>query len=645
MKKSVTAKKIGDPLSLPLYKIKCGRRSTILEVIGMCGIAGWTDMNNSLEEYGDVIEAMSAAVAHRGPDAKGSFRDNGCLLAHRRLSVIDPENGSQPMTYGIYTIVYNGELYNTSELRSKLKNLGHTFDTASDTEVLLKAYAEWGGDCLQRLNGIYAFAVWDKMNRKLFLARDRAGVKPLFYHVYNGGIVFASEIKALFACPKVTPAIDEEGAASLILLGPARKGGLGVFSGIEELKPGECAVFDPAGLKKRRYWQLRAAPHSESLSETAEHLGWLIKDSVERQLVSDVPLCTFLSGGLDSSLISAIAARRYASEGRRLHTYSIDYKDNRRNFRASAFQPDEDAPWIDEMSAFIGSEHTNIIIDSPALAEALDASAEARDLPGMADIDSSLYLFCREVKRDFTVAVSGECADEIFGGYPWYHKPELLFAEGFPWARSTEKRAGLLRPELAAKLHPADYVRNAADSSISDILSVLDSDSIEEKARRRMFLLNFYWFMQTLLDRKDRCSMAHGLEVRVPFCDHRIAEYAYNIPWEMKSLGGREKGLVRKISEKYLPHDVAWRRKSPYPKTHNPTYAGLVFDRFVRLMKEPDCRLTAILDKARIDELIATEGSSFAENWYGQLMTTPQMFAYLIQLEIWLRRYDPEIEF
>ena len=296
------------------------------------------------------------------------------------------------------------------------------------------------------------------------------------------------------------------------------------------------------------------------------------------------------------------------------------------------------------MSAFIGSQHTNVIIDSPALAEALDPSMEARDLPGMADVDSSLYLFCREVKKNFTVAVSGECADEIFGGYPWYHKPELLFADGFPWARSTEKRAGLLRPELAAKIHPAEYVRNAADATAAG-MSVLDTDSGEEKARRRMFLLNFYWFMQTLLDRKDRCSMAHGLEVRVPFCDHRIAEYAYNIPWEMKSLGGREKGLVRKISERYLPHDVAWRKKSPYPKTHNPSYAKLVFDRFVKLMQEPGCRLPLIIDKRKITELIATEGSSFSENWYGQLMTTPQMFAYLIQLELWFRKYDPEIQF
>lgn len=610
----------------------------------MCGIAGWVDFRDKLENRGKIMEKMRRSILHRGPDSSGAFADNYCRLVHTRLAVIDVENGAQPMTRGDYTIVYNGELYNTSELRAELKKTGSEFTTSSDTEVLLKAYMAWGEDCLLRLNGIYAFAVWNSAERTLFMARDRIGVKPFFYYNYNGGVIFASEIKSLLSHPYVCPAIDEEGAASLLMLGPARKGGAGVFRGIEELKPGECAKFENGKLVKRTYWSLIAKPHTEELSETVEHLRWLLSDSIERQLVSDVPLCTFLSGGLDSSLISAVAARKYRSEGRTLHTYSVDYKDNRKNFVASSFQPDEDAPWIVKMSEFIGSEHTNVVIDSPQLADALIPSMTARDLPGMADVDSSLYLFCGEVKKNFTVAVSGECADELFGGYPWYHKSELLFADGFPWARSTEQRAGLLRAELVKKISPAEFVKNAADETIKN-MSCLDSDTAQDKAVRRMFMLNFYWFMQTLLDRKDRCSMAHGLEVRVPFCDHRLAEYAYNIPWEYKALGGREKGLVRKAAEKFLPQDVVWRKKSPYPKTHNPSYSKLVFDRFCQLRRESDFRLTALLDARKIDELIATEGKSFSENWYGQLMCTPQMFAYLIQLEMWLRIYNPELLF
>lgn len=608
----------------------------------MCGIAGWADARNSLENQEEIIRKMQRAITHRGPDAEGLFFEPYCRLAHTRLAVIDPENGSQPMRFGRFTMVYNGELYNTKELRGDLRKLGAEFVTQSDTEVLLQAYAYWGKECLSRLNGIYAFAVWDSERRSLFLARDRVGVKPLFYYLYDGGILFASEMKALLAHPYVKPVLDEEGAASLLMLGPARKGGCGVFQGIRELLPGEYGVFADGKLEKRIYWSLIARPHSETLPETMEHLRFLLTDSIERQLVSDVPLCTFLSGGLDSSLISAIAARKYQRDGRILDTYSVDYKDNRKNFVASAFQPDEDAPWIVKMSEFIGSAHTNVVIDSPQLADALIPSMEARDLPGMADVDSSLYLFCGEVKKRFTVAVSGECADEIFCGYPWYHKPELLNAEGFPWARSTAQRAGLLRKELSEKISPAEYVNRAA-AETAERASVLDSDSERERAVRRMFMLNFYWFMQTLLDRKDRCSMAHGLEVRVPFCDHRIAEYAYNIPWEMKTFGGREKGLVRKIGEEFLPYDVVWRKKSPYPKTHNPTYAKLVFEQFRRLSGEKDFRLTELLEREKIRELIETEGKSFSENWYGQLMCTPQMFAYLIQLELWLRKYQPDI--
>lgn len=608
----------------------------------MCGIAGWADARNSLENQEEIIRKMQRAITHRGPDAAEISFEPHCRLAHTRLAVIDPENGSQPMRFGQFTIVYNGELYNTEELRGDLQKLGAVFSTRSDTEVLLQAFAHWGKDCLSRLNGIYAFAVWDSAQRVLFLARDRVGVKPLFYYLYDGGILFASEIKSLLAHPYVKPVLDEEGAASLLMLGPARKGGAGVFQGIRELLPGEYGIFADGRLEKRIYWSLIARPHTETLPETMEHLRFLLTDSIERQLVSDVPLCTFLSGGLDSSLISAVAARKYKREGRQLNTYSVDYKDNRKNFVASAFQPDEDAPWIVKMSEFIGSAHTNVVIDSPQLADALIPSMEARDLPGMADVDSSLYLFCGEVKKRFTVAVSGECADEIFCGYPWYHKPELLNAEGFPWARSTSQRAGLLRKELSEKIDPVEYVNRAAAETAAKA-SVLDSDPDRERAVRRMFLLNFYWFMQTLLDRKDRCSMAHGLEVRVPFCDHRIAEYAYNIPWEMKTFGGREKGLVRKISEEFLPYDVVWRKKSPYPKTHNPTYSKLVFERFRELSLEKDFRLPELLDREKIRELIETEGKSFSENWYGQLMCTPQMFAYLIQLELWLRKYQPEI--
>ena len=378
----------------------------------MCGIAGWIDFSRNIKNETAVMEKMSRVLAPRGPDENGGFYSESCCFVHRRLVVIDPENGKQPMTLGNYTICYNGELYNTAELQGELEKLGYNFSGHSDTEVLLTAYIQWGEDCLERFNGIYAFAIWDSERERLFMARDRAGVKPLYYSVTDSGLLFASEQKALLMHPFVKPVIDGEGIAQIMLLGPAVKPDSGIFREIKQVPPGGKLRCSRDNISLESYWQPVAEEHRETAEETAEHLAYLIRDSVTRQLVSDVPLCTFLSGGLDSSIISAIAAEEYRKRGDVLSTYSVDYKGNRENFRASLFQPDEDAPWIVKTSEYIKSAHTNVVIDTPQLADALYSSTLARDAAGMADVDSSLYLFCGEVKKNFQVAVSGECADE-----------------------------------------------------------------------------------------------------------------------------------------------------------------------------------------------------------------------------------------
>ncbi len=467
----------------------------------MCGIAGWIDYKELLNPQERIIK-MADTMIPRGPDSGGSYIDEVCALGHRRLAVIDVAGGVQPMEINHYIIVYNGELYNTEEIRRELKALGHSFRSMSDTEVLLTAFIHWGEACLERLNGIYAFAIWDKKEKQLFIARDRMGVKPFFYYEYSGGIIFASEIKALLTHPKIPHIIDRDGIAQITLLGPARKGGSGVIKGVKELLPSECGFFNRYGLKKRTYWSLRACPHTEAPEETEEHIAFLIKDAIKRQLVSDVPLCTFLSGGLDSSIISAIASNQYKEQGKILTTYSVDYADNDKNFVASAFQPDMDAPWIKEMAEFIGSDHKNIELDTPEIIDALYPSALARDLPGMADVDSSLLLFCREIKKDYTVALSGECADEIFGGYPWYHNESILYQTGFPWAKSTDDRAGLLREGILGAIKPSDYLTQCTESTLKNT-DYLDTDNKKDRRMREMFMLNIYWFMQTLLENRD----------------------------------------------------------------------------------------------------------------------------------------------
>ena len=605
----------------------------------MCAISGIIRFGGLDTEPAAAARKMAAVLKRRGPDDDGYYISpkSEALLVHTRLAVIDPENGAQPMLYAEggrrLALVYNGELYNTAELRALLEARGHKFSTNTDTEAVLRAYAEWGADCLSRMNGIFAFAVWDEASRSLFIARDRIGVKPFYYTLYNGALYFASEIKGLLSCG-VPAELDAEGVREIMLLGPAIPCGSGVFKGVFELKPAECAVYDEHGLRKHIYWDYGCeGGTSESFDEVKEHVRSLVTDAITRQTVSDVPLCTFLSGGLDSSLISSVTARRFAEQGRRLHTFSVEYRDNAKYFKAGKFQPNSDDEYIQIMAKYLGTEHHRVIIDTPELVEALYTSTEARDLPGMADVDSSLLLFCKKVREFSTVALSGECADEIFGGYPWYRDKDIRMTDGFPWSQSTAYRAGLTRREFVPNEKAAqEYVY----AKYLDTIGRAESEGLPplEKRMREMMRLNMEWFMQTLLVRKDRMSMYWGLEVRVPFCDHRIVEYLYRVPWEYKDYLGREKGLLREAMSSWLPEEVLWRKKSPYPKTHNPSYTAAVRERLREELSQTRCPVLDILDRSEIERLMQ-HGDHV--QWYGQLMNDPQIMAYIIQINHWLK--------
>ena len=611
----------------------------------MCGIAGWLDHNIDMREKGELLDQMSLTLSRRGPDEHGAYLRRGAALLHRRLSVIDPENGQQPMSTLYngekFTIVYNGELYNTDELRDRLKEVGFGFSTRSDTEVLLKAYCYYKEACAEMLNGIYAFAVYEQEAGRLFLCRDRIGVKPLFFHAYPGGLVFGSEIKAILASGTVTPTVDEEGLYELFFLSPARTPGKGIFKGVEELLPGEYAVYENDRLTRRRYYTLKAHPHEESEAQTVETMRHLLTDAIERQLVSDVPMCFFLSGGLDSSIICQTASN-YCKRNQlpQIHTYSVEYRDNRQYFTPGLYQPNADSDYIHLMVDSTGSHHHEVILDNDELFRALYPSVEARDLPGYVDIDASLLLFCREIKRDYTVALSGECADELFGGYPWYHNPEILFEDCFPWSREQGVRRQVVKEGLLPR--GEEYVRQRYLDTIRAV-DKLAGDSAQDGRMREMFALNFYWFMQCLLERKDRCSMYSGLEVRVPFCDWRLADYAYNLPWALKAYGGREKGIIRKAFEDLLPRDIVYRKKSPYPKTHNPHYMNLCAARVRELLADRSRRISALVSREGVEEIIE-HPDSLRSPWYGQLMRAPQILAYLIQLDHWLESYQVRID-
>lgn len=601
----------------------------------ICGILGGSGLESE-----KIIKEMNATMKNRGPDQSGIFSDGDIHLAHNRLAIIDVENGRQPMTrvYGgvSYTIVYNGEIYNTAELTEIIKSRGITPETYCDTEVVLYLYILFGEKCAEMLNGIFAFAVFNGRTKEVCLVRDRFGIKPLFYAFDGKTMIFASEIKAILKYPSIKPIVDEKGIWQLIFLTPVRLSG-GIFRNVSELEPAHYGIWRDGTFKKRRYWELKAAVCTESRDEVIAHTRFLLTDAIERQLVSDVPLCTLLSGGLDSTVISGVAARCLKERGEELSTYSFEYEGNRESFHSSLFQPQSDDDYARFAAEFLGTEHHILAASTEDVVNALKPAAAARDFPGQADIDSSLYYFCSLIKKNHTVALSGECADEIFGGYPWFYRPEMLENPFFPWIHDPMIRAKLFNEDFARPNEGYEYLRGEYQRSMAEC-PVLENDSDSMKTSRRATWLSVNYFMASLLERKDRMSMASSVEVRVPFADHRILEYVFNVPWEIKFENGVEKALLRNAMRDYIPEKVFSRKKSPYPKTQNPAYEQAVLNRVRERLQDSGSVLHNILNFKAFNSFINGEN----ETWFGQLMAKPQLLAWLIQLDYWSDAYNVE---
>ena len=614
----------------------------------MCGIVGFVNYKKNISNYKDILSNMNNTLSNRGPDEQGFYIKENVALAHKRLIVIDPEGGKQPMiekySFGEYIIVYNGQIYNTKELRHTLEENGFSFNGHCDTEVLLKSYIYYGNEVAKHLNGIFSFAIWNSQKQELFLARDHFGVKPLYYTQFDNSFIFASEIKAIFKYPGIEKIIDKQGISELFGIGPAHTPGTSVFKNIYEIKPAHFAIYNKSGLHIERYWKLETKEHTDNFEQTCEKVNFLLDDAIQRQLVSDVPLCVMLSGGLDSSIIVAYASNYCRKNGLPpLDTYSVDYVDNDKNFVKSDFQPNSDNYYINIMKNKFQTNHHTIVIDTPELADSLEDAMIARDYPGMADVDSSFLLFCKNIKKEATVCLSGECSDEIFAGYPWFFREDALNSNTFPWSIALNERQQILNPDISSKVNLKSYIDYRYNQSLSEI-DFIDTDSAETVEKRKITYLTMNWFMQTLLDRSDRTSMYNGLELRVPFCDYRLVQYLWNIPWEIKALNGREKGLLRYVVKDLLPSEIVDRKKSPYPKTHNPTYLKKVKEMLTNIMNKKDAPINNLLNRNYILDILETDGKAFSRPWFGQLMTGPQLMAYLCQVNMWLERYQPKIE-
>lgn len=602
----------------------------------MSAVAGIFDLKTNE----DIEKALFRTMCRRGGEGNALYSWKEKTLLHARARQTD----SQPMALDWagerYILAMDGTVYNREELRSELEKEGHRFDSDGSAEVILRSYAQWGEGMLEKINGVFALMIVCEQQGKVFLARDRMGVKPLFYMRHGGGLLVSSEIKTLLTYPGVEAKLDANGAAEILLLGPGRTPGSGVFYGVEEVEPGCCGIYRGGSLRLHRYWQLTDRPHTDGFEETAEKVRYLLKDSVLRQMNGVENVGTMLSGGLDSSVVSGICGKVLEAQGRHLHTFSLDYADNDRNFVSNAFQPEQDSAYIRIMQEYLDSRHHWTVLTSENLADGIGDAVIARDLPGMADVDIALLAFCRQIRPVASTVLSGECADEIFGGYPWYRDEKIRNVDTFPWAQTTKERSAFLSPWLTEKIDPTEFVQSRYLDTVRQA-HILPENSAIDRRIKELVNLNFRWFMQTLIDRGDRMGSYWGLDIRMPFCDHRIAEYLYGVPWHMKDYKNQGKGLLRYAMQGVIPQNVLYRKKSPFPKTYDPEYLHIACQMLEGLLQDKNAPIFALVKKEALENLLRQD---FPWPWYGQLMRRPQTIVFMLQINFWLEHYCVQIK-
>ncbi|MEV6056608.1 asparagine synthase (glutamine-hydrolyzing) [Streptomyces sp. NPDC052107] len=610
----------------------------------MCGITGWVSFDRDLTAEATTLHAMTETMACRGPDDRGTWAEGPAALGHRRLAIIDLPGGRQPMSVatpgGGVAMVYSGEAYNFTELRRELEGRGHRFTTDSDTEVVLHGYLEWGDAVAERLNGMYAFAVWDGRHDKLVMIRDRMGIKPFYYHPTSDGVLFGSEPKAILANPLARRRVTLDGLRELFVM--VKTPGHAIWDGMHEVEPGTVVTVDRSGLSTRVYWRLRTRPHTDDRDTTIATVRSLLDDIVRRQLVADVPRCTLLSGGLDSSAMTAIAARQLARQGEKVRSFAVDFVGQTDNFVADELRGTPDTPFVHDVARLASTDHQDIVLDAQALADPAvrEQVIRARDLPaGFGDMDASLLLLFRAIREKSTVALSGESADEVFGGYLQFFDEEARRADTFPWLTTMGRHFGedadVLRADLTKSLDLESYVSDGYHAAVAGI-ERLDGESDFEYRMRQMSHLHLTRFVRALLDRKDRMSMAVGLEVRVPFCDHRLVEYVYNAPWALKSFDGREKSLLREAAADVLPRSVYERVKSPYPSTQDPRYARALQEQARELLSRPSHQVFDLVDRDRLRQAAEREAPVSTQ-------AARRGLERALDLARWLEVYAPEV--
>lgn len=563
------------------------------------------------------------------------------------------ENINQPMklTYNdnVYIINYSGMLYNKDEIMDLIKKNGYTTKTNTDDELILILYICYKEKLLNFINGSFSFSIFNKKEGSIFLARDHLGISPLFYTETKNGFpfIFASSLKPILSNPKIDKILDKDGIKELFALGPAHTPGKTYFKDILEIEPGHYAIYQKNKLKIYKYWDLPVYKITDDEKTIIKKVHDMLILSTKQNINTNKKVCTMLSGGIDSSILSKIVNDNVKN----LKTFSLDFEGNDKNFIANSYQLSRDNKYIDIMKNYLNTNHTSILLNNTYLFDLLHDVTIARDMPGMADIDCSMYAFCLSiVQNGYEVCISGECSDEIFGGYPWYYRENLknaFFNNNFPWAISNDLRAKLVNSQILSENEINDYIKDSIDKNLKNI--DFNSNDENENYFKKVNYLTIKYFMNTLIERTNRTSSMAGLDVRIPYANYKFFEYIYNIPaylklgkcYEEKIL--TEKYLLREAFRGEIPNEILFRKKSPFPKTYDKEYLMLVENKMIEILNNPLSKINRIINKNYILNMIQMHGENMTQNLFGQLMTYPQTLAYLIQIEIWLNEYDVKI--
>jgi asparagine synthase (glutamine-hydrolysing) len=557
----------------------------------MCGICGFYGYRGERPIDDEVLAAMLERIRHRGPDDEGRFRDQRVALGMRRLSIIDVDGGRQPITNedGSLTLIFNGEIYNYRALTEELRRRGHRFATASDTEVIVHLYEEYGERCVEHLRGMFGFALWDSRRRRLLLARDRLGIKPLYYTEAEGCLVFASEIKALLPYPGVVARMDLEALSNFLSLKyvPAPQT---MFAGIYALPPGHMLICDPGAVTLRQYWDLSFARRPEGAVDEAacaEQLERLLRDAVASHLVSDVPFGAFLSGGVDSSTIVALMSQLL---DRPVKTFSVGF--------AGSGAAVSELPYARMVAKHYETDHHEVIVGPDDFERLAETIVWHLDQPIADEAALANYMVARLASRHVKMVLTGEGGDELFAGYARYSGERFapLFRRIPRPARALAIAAsgrlpGLRRPKLAlyALCQPDEVARLSSwfplfnEDMKAALLSERSKSALGDHTSRSVFAQQLartdardplsrmlyvdtkLWLPDDLLARGDKTSMAASIEARIPLLDHPLVEFVAGLPPGLKLRGLTHKYLLKRVSRAWLPEAIIKRKKQGFP--------------------------------------------------------------------------------